>query len=149
MEKIKSILFIFLISIPLCYSKDFSVPSGEEYITGEDGIKRMYINIWGHVKSPGPYLVYEDIDIVTLLSVAGGPLDGADLSKIKIVNQSNYKTTTLDMKNFFNAKDLPAIELNPYDTIIIEPTLQHYLFKNASTINVLLQLLNLGISLSD
>ena len=45
---------------------------------------RIYINIWCHVKYTGTYLVYEDIDITTLLSMAGGPLDGADLSNIKV-----------------------------------------------------------------
>ena len=45
--------------------------------------------MWGHVKYPGTYLVYEDIDMATLLSMAGGPLDGAKLSKIKIMSQDN------------------------------------------------------------
>ena len=59
--------------------------TGEEYITGEDGVPRMSINIWGHVKYPGAYLVYDGIDLLTCLSMAGGPLKGAKVSKISIL----------------------------------------------------------------
>ena len=31
--------------------------SNESYITGEDGVIRMYVNLMGHVKNPGTYLV--------------------------------------------------------------------------------------------
>ena len=29
----------------------------ELYITGDDGVIRMYVNVIGHVKNPGTYLV--------------------------------------------------------------------------------------------
>ena len=48
--------------------------TGEDYITGEDGVPRMSINVWGHVKYPGTYLVYDGIDLLTCLSMAGGPV---------------------------------------------------------------------------
>ena len=37
--------------------------TGEDYITGDDGVPRMSINVWGHVKYPGTYLVYDGIDV--------------------------------------------------------------------------------------
>ena len=88
MEKVNFLSFFLLLSffsfvLPI-KEDDYHIPNGENYIIGEDGIRRIYINVWGHVKNPGPYLVYKDIDIITLLSIAGGPLDGANLSKIKI-----------------------------------------------------------------
>ena len=45
--------------------------SSADYITGEDGIVRMYVNVWGHVKNPGTYLVYDVIlfDAPPLLAV--------------------------------------------------------------------------------
>ena len=46
-----------------------TILTGEDYITGEDGIPRMNVNIWGHVKNPGSYLVYDGIDILTCLSM--------------------------------------------------------------------------------
>ena len=44
--------------------------TGEDYITGEDGVPRMSVNVWGHVKYPGTYLVYDGIDLLNLISLA-------------------------------------------------------------------------------
>ena len=60
--------------------------NGQDYIASDDGSLLMYVNIWGHVKAPGTYLVYEGIDLMTLISLAGGPLPGANLSKIRLIN---------------------------------------------------------------
>ena len=46
----------------------------------------MYINVIGHIKSPGIYLVYDEIDCMSILSAAGGYLPGADLKNIIIYN---------------------------------------------------------------
>ena len=43
----------------------------------------MYINVIGHVKVPGTFMIYEGTDILTILSAAGGLLPGAKLNKIK------------------------------------------------------------------
>ena len=73
--------------------------TGEDYITGEDGVPRMSVNIWGHVKYPGAYLVYDGIDLLTCLSMAGGPLKGAKLSEISIISKdgSSIKINLEDM----------------------------------------------------
>ncbi len=70
MKKYKN---IYLLIIIICASS-FVIPqitynqnlsknniqlTGEDYITGEDGVPRMSINIWGHVSKPGIYLVYD------------------------------------------------------------------------------------------
>ena len=60
--------------------------SDQEFITGEDGVIRMYVNVLGHVNRPGTYLVYDGIDFISLLSLAGGASRGADLTDIKIIN---------------------------------------------------------------
>ena len=44
----------------------------------------MYVNIWCHVSQPGHVLVYEGIDMATLLSYVGGPMSGADLKNVKL-----------------------------------------------------------------
>ena len=51
----------------------------------------MYINILGHVKSPGTYLVYDGIDIMSAFSTAGGYLDGANFKKIIIYGHNGTK----------------------------------------------------------
>ena len=59
--------------------------SSEKYITDSNGNIKMNVNVWGHVGQPGNHLVFEGIDIVTLLSIVGGPMDGAKLDRIKLI----------------------------------------------------------------
>ena len=91
--------------------------SSQDYLTGDDGEIRMNINIIGHVKYPGTYLVYDGMDIMSALSVAGGYLPGADLKKI-IIYGVDGSEATLDILN----KADKRIELKPYDTIIVKET---------------------------
>ena len=68
--------------------KNHHIINAQEYIASDDGTLLMYVNIWGHVKNPGTYLVYEGIDLLTLLSLAGGPSSGAQLRKIEIIQET-------------------------------------------------------------
>ncbi|MAM04463.1 MAG: hypothetical protein CMD06_00700 [Flavobacteriales bacterium] len=148
MAKIKLYIFFVFVSTLLAFnSNDYNIPTGEDYITGEDGIKRIYINIWGHVKYPGTYLVYEDIDITTLLSMAGGPLDGADLSNIKVMRKNNT-SDNIDLENILSSNKDIDFEFSPYDTISVKPTFSFYIRDNAYILNVFLQLLTLGITVN-
>ncbi len=51
--------------------------------------KRHYIQILGHVTTPGWYNISESANIQTILSQAGGSLEGADLSKVSISRTTN------------------------------------------------------------
>ena len=115
--------------------------TGEDYITGEDGVPRMSINIWGHVKYPGTYLVYDGIDLLTCLSMAGGPLKGAKLSKVSIISK-NGQNQTIDLNKIKNQNQLASIKLMPHDTIKIDEKFSHVLLTKTSIIAVLLQLTN-------
>ena len=64
--------------------------SNEDYITGEDGVIRMYVNVIGHVKNPGIYLVYDEIDCMSIMSYAGG-LPGADLQNVIVYGEDGSK----------------------------------------------------------
>ncbi len=146
MEKVRLLIYIVFFSLCFTASQDFNnSPNGELYITGEDGVKRLYINVWGHVKNPGVYLVYEDIDMITLLSIAGGPLDGANLSKIKVVGHENKK---IELFDFNKNNSYYQYSFSPYDTVIIEPNLKYYVLNNAGAFSIILQLITLGITLS-
>ena len=115
--------------------------TGEDYITGEDGVPRMSINIWGHVKYPGTYLVYDGIDLLTCLSMAGGPLKGAKLSKVSILSKSG-QNQIIDLNILKDQNMLSSIKLKPYDTIEIDEKFIHILLTKTSIIAVLLQLTN-------
>ena len=115
--------------------------TGEDYITGEDGVPRMSINIWGHVKYPGTYLVYDGIDLLTCLSMAGGPLKGAKLSKVSIISKSG-QNQIVDLNKIKSQNQLASIKLTPHDTIKIDEKFSHILLTKTSIIAVLLQLTN-------
>ena len=116
--------------------------TGEDYITGDDGVPRMSINVWGHVKYPGTYLVYDGIDVLTCLSMAGGPMTGAKLKEVSIVSKDgNYRTVNLD--KLLRNSHTSQIKLKPYDTIYIDETLGNYLLARSNVINILLQITNL------
>tara|TARA_B100000073_G_scaffold329504_1_gene317126 strand:- start:65 stop:544 length:480 start_codon:yes stop_codon:yes gene_type:complete len=116
--------------------------TGEDYIAGEDGVPRMNINVWGHVKHPGSYLVYDGIDILTCLSMGGGPLKGANMKNILITSKDG-KTKKINLDDFINDKKIDTIVLKPYDTIYVNENLSSYLLSRTGVITVLLQLTNL------
>tara|TARA_Y100001970_G_C13606078_1_gene542564 strand:- start:70 stop:522 length:453 start_codon:yes stop_codon:yes gene_type:complete len=150
MEKIRLYTILILLSLVFPIKENqYEIPSGEEYIIGEDGIKRIYINIWGHVKHPGTYLVFENIDIATLLSMAGGPLDGANLKDIEIISQYDNNIESIDFFKTLSYEKKDQVQFGPYDTIRIRPTTSYYLTENAYLVNVLLQLITLGVTLNN
>ena len=115
--------------------------TGEDYITGEDGVPRMSVNIWGHVKYPGAYLVYDGIDLLTCLSMAGGPLKGAKLSKISIISK-NGQIQIIDLNKIKNQNEFNSLKIKPHDTIKIDEKFSYILLTKTSIIAVLLQLTN-------
>ena len=116
--------------------------NGEDYITGEDGVPRMSINVWGHVKYPGTYLVYDGIDILTCLSMAGGPMTGAKLREVTIVSKDG-SNRTINLDKLLKNSNSSIVELKPYDTLYIDETLGNYLLARSNVINILLQITNL------
>ena len=92
MIKIKYFVVILLGSLLIAQDKvvepptflDFQIYS-ERYLTDKTGNIMMNVNIWGNVNSPGSHLVYDGIDLMTVISLAGGYFPGANLKKIMIV----------------------------------------------------------------
>ena len=116
--------------------------TGEDYITGEDGVPRMSVNIWGHVKYPGAYLVYDGIDLLTCLSMAGGPLKGAKLSEISIISKDG-SSIKINLEDMMDKNNISSLTVKPYDTIYIDETMGNYLLARSNVINILLQITNL------
>jgi len=147
------ILFFLFISIVFSqngrvdYSgqvKDYHVINGQEYIANDDGTLLMYVNIWGHVKNPGTYLVYEGIDLFTLLSLAGGPLSGAQLNKIEILHSKNsiYEKEIVNLNKYIDNPN--QITIKPHDTVYIKESMTSYIFSKTNVLNTLLQLINIA-----
>ena len=126
---------------------DYQV-SSQNYLSDEDGNILMYVNIWGTVKNPGRQLVYEGIDLATLLSLVGGPMDGANMKKVRLYRETPDKNQTLryvvDLKSFIDTGDRSEfIKIKPNDTILIPRTLTSSILQQVGTVNTLFSLLNL------
>ena len=124
-----------------------SVNIAEEYITDESGNVYIYVNILGHVKNPGTYLIYEGADILTILAQAGGPLPGAKLKDTIIYHKGSMREI-INIKHYLESGNSININLEPNDTIFIKQTVGSYLFSKSNFINSFLQLLNISLTLS-
>ena len=80
----------------------------------------MYINIVGNVKNPGTYLVYDGIDFMSAISLAGGFMQGSNLKKVKVFRKNNnFEYINLD-KHLAGSSSFNDFKLFPHDTIYIE-----------------------------
>ena len=127
--------------------------SSERYITDSNGNIRMNVNVWGHIGQPGNHLVFEGIDIVTLLSMVGGPMNGARLDRIKIIREvpeeNGQLIFTLNFNEFINTGDRSNfIKIKPNDTIIIPQKISSLLISSASGINTILSLITIYIQIT-
>lgn len=125
--------------INLGQSQNFSF-SGEDFISGEDGVVRIYVNVWGHVESPGTYLIFEGADLVNILSIAGGPKDGADLRKIRIASKNGDPIQIYNIKDDFSEG---YTKLKPHDTIIVKESVGSSITSRSSLLAAFFQLINL------
>ena len=130
---------------------DFQI-SSERYLTDEKGNIMMYVNVWGHVSKPGHHLVYDGIDLATIISIVGGPKAGANMKNAKVYREVPEADGTLvyhiDLEKFISTGDRTEfIKINPNDTIIVPQKFSSYLFSQVGTVNTLFGLLNLYLGL--
>ena len=149
-------LFIFGVGFPQTELTQTDTPlnTGARYISGKDGIIRMYVNVWGHVGSPGRILVDEGIDLATLFSLTGGPIKGAKLNSVRVYHEYPDKEGNvvhiIDFTDFLKSGDRSNfISLQPNDTFIIRQTAFSYLIQEVGTINTLMGLINIYLNLSN
>ena len=133
-------------ALPQRYAQQTYPRSGEKYITDQFGVIRMYVNIWGHVNQPGSHLVYDGIDLVSFLSMTGGPKSGANMKKVKIYraepDENGKLIYEVDMDKFLkNGKRGNFIEVKPNDTIIIKQTLPSYITSNMGIVSTIMSIL--------
>ncbi len=120
--------------------------SNEKYITGDDGVIRMYVNVMGHVQSPGLYLVYDKIDIMTVLSIAGGYKNGANLKTITIYRDDGTNEV-FSLKSILNSSIDNKITLNPHDTVYIKQKSMSKIFNSSNIPTIVLSILNLALTI--
>ena len=128
--------------------------SSERFLTNVEGSIMMNVNIWGHVGSPGNHIVYDGIDFASLLSIVGGPMDGANLKNVRIYREIPDAEGSLvyhiDLNEFINTGNRSKfIKIKPNDTIIVPQKISSYFLKQIGTINTLFSLLNLYLQLEN
>ena len=161
MKKIKYTLSLLMFGLLFAQSNiaeeptfsDFQI-SSERYLTDEKGNIMMYVNIWGHVGSPGHHLVYEGIDLATIMSVVGGPKSGANMKKVRVYREIPEEDGTLvyhlDFEKFVSSGDRTEfIRIKPNDTIIIPEKISNYILTQVGTVNTFLSLFNLYFQLTN
>mgnify|MGYP000371431298 FL=1 len=126
--------------------------SSERYLTNAKGNIMMNVNIWGHVGSPGSHVVYDGIDFATLLSVVGGPMDGANLTNVRIYREIPDADGTLvyhiNLNEFINTGNRSKfIKIKPNDTIIVPQKFSSYFLTKIGTINTLFSLITIYLQL--
>ena len=158
----KKYLYLFFITpIILCtgFSQsgsdniNFQPSTGARYVSGDDGL-RMYVNVWGHVPSPGRILVDDGIDLATLLSLTGGPKKGANMKNVRVYHEYPDKNgnvvSVIDFTEFLETGDRSNfISIQPNDTFIIKQTAWSYMIQEVGTVNTLINLINIYLNLSN
>ena len=159
----KKYLYLFFIT-PIILSAGFSQSgsdninfqpnTGARYVSSDDGVLRMYVNIWGHVSSPGRILVDDGIDLATLLSLTGGPNKGANMKNVRVYHEYPDKNgnvvSIIDLTEFIKTGDRSNfINIQPNDTFIIQQTVLSYIIEEIGTVNTLMSLINIYLNLSN
>jgi len=125
MKKISILLFSLVLAfVVLSFSNVFaqenqqstSFNRGAQYILGDRDEILMNVNVWGYVLRPGQYLVPRHTDLITLISFAGGPREGADLGEVKIIRESTAVLTNGNATNGHEIK-VPILIVNVNDHI--------------------------------
>ncbi len=79
---------------PLSPSQTLNLPSVYYYGQGQ-GVQ-IDVNLWGEVKQTGKMIVPYTTDIISLISLAGGPTPNAKLDEVRIIRYSMQDTTTVE-----------------------------------------------------
>ena len=99
---------------------------GAQYYIGNQNELLMAVNIWGLVLRPGQYLVPSNTDLMTLVSVAGGPMPKARLDNVKVIRSSSAgsEVISINIKKFLKTGDDRLIpKMQPGDTVVISGSL--------------------------
>ena len=160
MKKYLHLFFMTIIILCTGFSQsgsdniNFQPSTGARYVSSEDGVLRMYVNIRGHVPRPGRILVDDGIDLATLLSLTGGLNKGANMKNVRVYHEYPDKNGNvvkiIDFTEFLETGDRSNfITIQPNDTFIIQQTVLSYIIEEVGTVNTLMNFINLYLNLSN
>jgi len=96
----------------------------DSYFTDDVGNILMIVNILGAVNKPGQIVVQESADFASILSVAGGITENANLKNVlvsrKEPDSNGIQAYKVDLRAYFKKGDRSSfIVFKPNDTVII------------------------------
>ncbi|MFL2983127.1 MAG: polysaccharide biosynthesis/export family protein [Candidatus Neomarinimicrobiota bacterium] len=151
----KKLRFIYIhLALVFIYSQDNNQDyknngykmTPDRYVTTIDGSVQLKVNIWGHIKSPGVYIISNGDDLASMLSIAGGPMNGANLKDIRLYREIADKdgkiVYKINLEEFIRTGDRSNfVTLNPNDTIIIPQKITSILYEKIKTVDTFFTLL--------
>lgn len=96
--------------------------AGAEYVSGNyPGAILMPVNLWGSVSKPGIHHIPTQTDLLTLLSLAGGPLPDARMDTISIKRRTGKQEQIIevDADDLLTRAGIPSPILEPNDIIVV------------------------------
>ena len=89
---------------------------------GTESKLMMKVNVWGAVQKPGSQYVSDGTDLISVLSAAGGPIEGAKLSKVRLVRNfdGDKQNVVINVSRCLKKGEIEILpEIKPGDTIIV------------------------------
>ncbi|ACF14986.1 hypothetical protein Ctha_2537 [Chloroherpeton thalassium ATCC 35110] len=81
---------------PSTNSSNIEAASPSAYYYGRGEGVLIDVNLWGQVGKPGKYFVPYTTDLISLISIAGGPTNQAKLDEVRIVRYAQRDTTVVE-----------------------------------------------------
>jgi hypothetical protein len=98
-------------------------PASQYYLEmGTENKLMMKVNVWGAVAHPGAQYVPDQTDLIGLLSAAGGPLEDAKLSQVRLIRNfdGENKNLVINISKCLRKNDVDKVpEIKPGDTVIV------------------------------
>lgn len=109
MKRILFLLMLLFVNFCFAQSKGYDLGSSGVRTFQQSGFYdlsdpetvNITVSVWGWVRYPGKYKIPLNTDVSDLLSLAGGPVEGADLEDIRVV-RINEDSTQQMIKFSFN-----------------------------------------------
>ncbi len=103
-------------------SQRYKVASQYYMEKGMENKLMMSVNVWGAVEKPGSQYVPDGSDLISVLSAAGGPTEGAKLTQVRLVRNFDGEKFNLkiDVDQCLKKGELGKVpEIKPGDTVIV------------------------------
>jgi len=128
---------------------------GNEFVSGNfPGAVLMPINLWGAVGKPGIHHIPVKTDLVTLLSLAGGPTAEAELEDVVIKrrSQAQEQIIEIDVDKLMRKPGMKSPQLEANDIVVIpryRPTINNNTAQTVGFIGSIISVVLAGIVLGN